>query len=345
MENMYIHIPFCNKICSYCDFCKVLYQNNWADDYLLELEKEIYEKYKGEEMATIYIGGGTPSSLSTKQLTKLFEIINKIKLKKDYEFTFEANPESLTKEKLLLLQANRVNRISLGVQSFDNDILKILKRAHTKEDVLKVIDQIKKNGINNINIDLIYGFRNQNISYELENIEKLNIPHVSTYSLILEEHTELYINGVDLVTEDEEYEMYKQICNKLDNHYEISNFGKESKHNMNYWNNNEYYGFGLGAHGYVNNVRYENTRSINKYLSGDYLLKSYKVTPKENIENEIMLGLRKIKGINIEAFELKFNKKIEDIINIELLERENNYLFIKKDNLYIMNEILIKLFK
>lgn len=354
MKSIYIHIPFCKSICSYCDFCKIYYNEKIVDNYLDELEKEIKKNYKNEIMKTIYIGGGTPSSLNINQLNRLFSITKLIKLDKEYEFTFEFNPEDLILEKIELMKQNNVNRVSIGVQSFNKKHLSFLNRNHTKKDLKQGIKLLKREGINNINVDLIYGIKNQTIKdlkKDIKEVLKLNITHISTYSLILEPNTMLYINNVKGIDEDLEYEMYQYILKKLKKnnyiHYEVSNFSKkgyESKHNLAYWDNNEYYGFGLGAHGYINNIRYENTRSINKYLEGKYLLNKYRLTKKEAIENEIILGLRKRKGINRKEFKNKFNKDIETVFDTSLLEEKDNNLFIKEKDIYIMNEILENIF-
>jgi len=307
MNSIYIHIPFCKNICSYCDFCKIYYNETLVNKYLEALSNEIKNNYKKEKIKTLYIGGGTPSSLNLKQLKKIFGIIKQIKLDKDYEFTFELNPDDLIKEKLLLLKKNKVNRISIGVQTFNNKYLKLLNRSHNIKQIKDGIKLSKSIGLNNINLDLMYGFSNQTfkeLKKDVKTLLSLNPTHISTYSLILEPNTILYINNNKPINEDLEYKMYQYICKKMQKkkyiHYEISNFSKDnyqSNHNLNYWDNNEYYGFGLGAHGYINDFRYENTRSINKYIKGNYLLKSHKLTKKETMENELILGLRKIEGI------------------------------------------------
>ena len=355
MKSAYIHIPFCKTICSYCDFCKMFYNEKLVDNYLLELEKEINKNYKGETLKTIYIGGGTPSSLNIKQLNKLLNIIKIFKLEKDYEFTVECNIENITKEKLELLYKNKVNRLSIGIQTFNEKYLKFLNRNHTKEEIIKKITLAKKIGFKNINIDLMYAFPNETLEELEEDINeflKLDIEHISTYSLIIEPHTKLYIDKIENIDEDLDRKMYDLICKKLNkyNHYEISNFGKEgyeSMHNLTYWNNENYYGFGLGASGYINNTRYDNTKSINEYLKGNYIKNKEIVTKNIEIENEFILGLRKIKGINIE----KFNKKYDNIFKYDVVNRllkqnklvtDNKNIFINNEYIYISNNILIE---
>lgn len=357
MTAIYIHIPFCNTICSYCDFCKFIYNKKWLDLYLLELKKEIQTRYNGEKIETIYIGGGTPSLLSIQDLKKLFSIIKLFKLSKKIEFTFECNIESIDYEKLVYLFNNGVNRLSIGVQTFNEKYLKFLNRFHTKEEVFSKIELAKKVGFNNINVDLIYALPNQTLADLEDDIEtflKLNINHISTYSLIIEPHTKLYIDNIKNIDEELDYKMYSLICDKLKknsfNHYEISNFSKdnhESKHNLVYWNNLEYYGFGVGASGYINNIRYDNTRNLQKYLKGNWIDNYHNLSLNEKIENEFILGLRKIKGININEFYRKYNFDIlkinivKKLIDEKKLINFDEYLFINSSYFYIQNEILV----
>jgi len=357
MTSVYIHIPFCSNICSYCDFCKIYYNEKLVDQYLNALEKEIKSNYKNEIVKTLYIGGGTPSSLNINKLNKLFNIIKIFNLDKDVEFTIECNPENTGIEKLKLFKDNKINRLSIGVQTFNENQLKILNRRHSNDEAINLINKAIDVGINNINVDLIYGLSNQTLDdfkNDVDTILKLNITHISTYSLILEEHTKLFIDNIKNIDSDLEYEMYKYICNVLKIngfiHYEISNFAKpnyQSNHNVNYWNNNNYYGFGLGAHGYIDNIRYENTRSINKYCDGDYLYNKNILNTKEQMENEMILGLRKIDGINKNRFKLKYNTDIYDMFNIDKLVKQcdliddGDNIFIPIEKLYISNDILI----
>lgn len=357
IKSVYIHIPFCDSICSYCDFCKFLKNDNWIDKYLNALNKEIKEKYNGEIIETIYIGGGTPSCLSLEQLQKLFDIIKIFKTSKNIEFTFECNIENISEEKLKLLYKNGVNRLSIGIQTFNQKYLNYLNRNHNDQMIIERIKIAKDIGFKNINIDLIYALPNQTLeelNNDLDKFLKLDISHISTYSLIIEPNTKLSISNEKNIDEELDYEMYKLICSKLKengyNHYEISNFariGYESKHNLTYWNNEEYYGFGIGASGYINSIRYDNTRSINKYLSGNYEFESHKLDIKEQIENEFILGFRKINGINKNDFKSKYNIDIKSIeivnkllIENKLLEDKKN-IYINQEYIYISNEILV----
>ena len=359
MKSCYIHIPFCKTICSYCDFCKMYYDKKTIDLYLEALDKEIDKKYKNEILDTIYVGGGTPTSLNEEQLEKLLQILSRLKVSKELEYTFEANVETLTIEKIKLLRNYKVNRISVGIQSIKDKNIKFLGRHHTKKMVVDQIKLLKQNGFNNINVDLIYAIPGEDLDDlkdDLEFITSLDITHISTYSLIIEPHTMIYINGAKNIDQDLDYDMYKYICNILKrrgySHYEVSNFSKpgfESKHNLTYWNNLNYYGFGLGASGYIGNIRYDNTRNLEKYLKGNYILNSETLSRNLIIENEFILGLRKIKGINKKDFNAKFDMNINDLeivkqlLKEEKLEDDGNNIFISDKYIYTSNSIWIRL--
>ncbi len=355
--SIYIHIPFCNSICTYCDFCKIFYDKKYINDYLNNLEQEIKVRYKSEIVNTIFIGGGTPSSLDDEELIRLMNIIEIFKLNDNYEFTVECNIESITENKLKIMKKYGVNRISIGVESFDNSIIKLLGRNHTKKDVYNKM-KIVKRYFSNINIDLIYAaYDDINIlKSDIDCFLKLDIPHISTYSLIIEDNTMLKINGMKNIDEDIDYEMYKYIEDALEKnnyiHYEISNYAKngyQSKHNLVYWNNEEYYGFGLSSTSYINNERITNTKNLRNYLNGEYLDTSVYEDKDIRMENEIMLGLRKLDGINLDRFKDKFNVSLEDIYNIDnlvrngYLIRDNNCIKIDKKYMYISNEIIVRI--
>lgn len=356
--SIYIHIPFCTSICTYCDFCKMYYNKKYIENYLNILKKEILDRYKGQKIKTIFIGGGTPTSLDNEELIKLLEIIKIFHTEKEIEFTIESNVESLTEDKLKIMREHGVNRLSIGVQSFNNNIIKILGRSHTKEEIYNKIDLAKKY-FDNINIDLIYAVTNDiNIVKEdIKEFLKLNIPHISAYSLIIEDKTVLKINNYQNIEEDIDFKMYKLIEETLTKnnytHYEVSNYAKEgyeSKHNLVYWNNEEYYGFGLGSTSYINNIRRTNTKNLTKYLNNNYIDEEIYEDKEVQIENEIMLGLRKLEGINLDTFKKKYGILLEeqydikDLLKDKYLVKEDNYLKINKEYIYISNEILLKIF-
>lgn len=359
MESVYIHIPFCNSICSYCDFCKMLYNGSWVTQYLNALINEIQDRYLGEEIKTLYIGGGTPSSLSIKDIRYLFEIISRLNLDKLEEFTFECNLNDINEDLLQVLRENGVNRLSIGIESFNEDKLKFMERYHTFSDAKEKMKLIRKMGFNNVNVDLIYGIPGEtlkDLKKDLDLILKLEPDHISTYSLIVEDNTKIGINGVLPIPEELDASMYEYICDKLDvkkyNHYEISNFAlkdRESRHNLQYWNNNEYYGFGLGAHGYIHGVRYENTRSLTKYVKGEFLKSEEILSKEDKMYNELMLGFRKMEGINLKDFFMKYEINMQeafdlrDVLKEEELIVDGEYIYVNPEYIYVMNEILIKI--
>lgn len=360
MKHLYIHIPFCHNICTYCDFCKMFYNEKFVNDYLEKLKIEVSEFYNDDDVLdTIYVGGGTPSCLNKDNLDKLFEIINTFKVSSNYEFTFECNPSDIDEELIEYLVNNRVNRLSIGIESFNIDKLGFMERKCDFDDIKSKLDMIRSKGINNINLDLIYGVPEETLKVLKKDIKlllRLKPTHISTYSLMIEKHTKLYNEGILNISEEEDAKMYELICKLLKrkkfNHYEVSNFsleGYESKHNLSYWNNEEYYGFGLGASGYMDSFRYDNTSNLSKYLREEWHDSESLLSLQDKMNDEVMLGLRKIKGININSFKDKFGVDIFDtfdlkelIINKELIVK-NGYLFVNPKYIYTMNEILIKI--
>ncbi len=358
MISVYIHIPFCEKICSYCDFCKLFYNEQLVDKYLCALEKEIQDVYQGEEVNTIYIGGGTPSSLTIKQLKKLFDIIKVFHKSKDFEFTIEGNFESTDFEKLNLYQQNGVNRLSFGIETTNSKLLKLLNRQLDKSRAIDIIHYCQKIGLDNINVDLMYALPGEDLSIlkeDLDFISSLDVRHVSTYSLIIEDNTVLKIKGFSTIAEDLDYKMYQFIGNYLKDkgfsHYEISNFaipGYESRHNLVYWKNLEYYGFGLGASGYIDNKRVSNTRSITKYCNGDRVSSCEEIQYKDKIEYEILLGFRTIYGVSKTKFKKCYGKDIDKCYNYSRLLKDGfilediKHIWIPPEKWYISNEIIVK---
>ena len=326
----YVHIPFCTQICYYCDFSKVFIKNQPVDSYLEHLIEE-YHSYDIKKLRTLYIGGGTPTALSARQLAFLLEkLTDKLDLSYLEELTIEANPGDLDQEKIAVLKDSPVNRVSLGVQTFNDRMLKQIGRSHSEKDIYENIANLKKAGFDNISIDLIYALPKQTMEDVKTNVAKaiaLDIPHMSLYSLILENHT-VFMNRMrrgklPLPKEDLEAEMFEYIIAELEKagfeHYEISNFSKpgfESCHNLMYWDNAEYYGIGAGASGYVDGVRYKNHGPIRHYLqaveAGNARVQEEVLTLKEKMEEEMFLGLRKKSGVSKKLFEEKFGLSFED---------------------------------
>ena len=321
------------------------------------LLSEIDERYKWNTLETIYIGGGTPSCLNISQLEILFSKIDSFSFSDDYEFTFEYNVMDITEEKLMFLKNHRVNRLSIGVESFQKFILEILERDYKKEDIFDRVNLVKKY-FSNINIDLIYAVSGENIvdlEKDIELFLDLDVNHISTYSLIIEDNTKLGIRGVLPISEELDKMMYDMIHKTLTdhgfNHYEISNFSKlgyESKHNLVYWQNKHYYGFGLGASGYIDDIRYTNTRNIKKYLSLNYVQDEEKVSKELDATNQVILGFRTIYGVDDNLFIEKFGSsfidyfKVDELVKNKVLLKNGNSFYINPEYWYISNEILIK---
>ena len=330
---IYIHIPFCKQKCNYCDFISYTNKCDKIESYINCLEKEINTfDFSNYYVTTIYIGGGTPSYIDSKYIKQIMNFIyKKIQIdnesKKDIEITIEVNPGTVTKEKLQDYKEVGINRLSIGLQCVQDRLLKLFGRIHTYEEFLNTYNLAKEVGFENINVDLMLGLPNQSIEdlkESLNQIIKLKVNHISTYSLIVEEGTKIFnkIENNELQLPDEELErnMYWYVKNTLElngyNHYEISNFskkGKESKHNMNCWNQEEYIGFGVAAHSYINNTRFSNTNNLEEYIKN---VKNNEFAKNKNIEEEqtledkksefMMLGFRKIEGVNISKFKEKF---------------------------------------
>lgn len=352
---IYVHIPFCKQKCYYCDFISYANKEEKTKEYVKCIQKEIEiesKKYSKDEyeITTIYLGGGTPSYISALYIENIINVIKlNYNIKDNAEITIEINPGTVNEEKILIYEKIGINRVSIGLQTTNDKLLKQIGRIHTYEEFLNCYKLVSKSKIDNINVDLMLALPNQTIEDLEESLQKvinLKPNHISLYSLILEEGTKLEKmvseNIVKLPEEDMEREMYwktKRILEKNGyNHYEISNFAKEgykSKHNMNCWSQKEYLGFGVAAHSYMNRKRYCNINNIEEYVSN---IKKGKIENNRTvceIQNKIdeqkefmMLGLRKIDGIDIQEFKNKFvenpiyvfHKELEKLVNEDLVE-------------------------
>ena len=357
----YVHIPFCTQICYYCDFSKVFIKNQPVDSYLEHLLEE-FRSYDIQKLRTLYIGGGTPTALSAPQLEVLLDGLTKnLDLSVLEELTIEANPGDLDADKIAVLKQSPVNRVSLGVQTFDDKMLKKIGRSHLEKDIYENIDRLKLAGFDNISIDLIYALPGQTMAQVKDNVAKaisLDIPHMSLYSLILENHT-VFMNRMrrgklPLPKEELEAEMFEYIIAELERagfeHYEISNFsqpGFESRHNLMYWDNAEYYGIGAGASGYLNGVRYKNHGPIRHYLSaveeGNARITEEHLSQREQMEEEMFLGLRKKSGVSMARFEEKFGwsfdglygEIIRDLVQQGLMQIDGDRVRMTKRGLFL----------
>lgn len=355
-RGVYIHIPFCHQICNYCDFNKVFFKNQPVDEYIECLGKEMKlavakQPQAFEKIETIFLGGGTPTSLSPEQLDRLLTLIaENISLEHIVEYSTEANPDELTVAKMHVLKKHGVNRLSLGVQSFDQELLRKLGRTHENEHVFETIRHAKEIGFTNISIDLMYGLPGQTIEQWQDTLNQafaLELQHYSAYSLIVEPKTIFYNlmnkGRLPLPGEDSEATMYDMLMTQMEEHgfnqYEISNFGQpefESKHNLIYWNNEEYAGFGAGASGYLEGVRYTNHGPLKKYMEaidgGELPIHNQTiVSTKEKLEEELFLGLRETAGINKEHFYNKYGKTVEEIFEKQLKKLVEQQLIIEDE--------------
>lgn len=369
---IYIHIPFCKQKCYYCDFVSYANKEEKIQEYIKCLQKEIEiesEKYKNEEyeITTIYIGGGTPSFIDASYIERIINTIKQnYKLYENPEITIEVNPGTINEEKIKKYKDIGINRISIGLQTTKDNLLKQIGRIHKYEEFLNCYKIVKKIGIDNINVDLMLGLPNQTLEDLKESlIEVINLKpnHISLYSLILEENTILEKmvsqNMTKLPDEDLEREMYWTTKNILEEngyiHYEISNFSKkgyESKHNLNCWGQKEYLGFGVAAHSYIKNKRYCNTNNIEDYIkniqNGKILNNRIICEIQNKLEEQkeyMLLGLRKIQGIDIQEFKNKFidnpiyifHKELEKLIKEELVEIDLNQIKLTSKGLDFAN--------
>lgn len=356
---VYIHIPFCKQKCYYCDFTSFQNCNKYIEKYVEQLKNEIIKQNLSEyKISTIYIGGGTPSYIDSSYIVEILKLIN---VKEAKEVTIEVNPGTVTKEKLENYYNAGINRISIGLQSTNDKLLKTIGRIHNFEEFIKTYKLARKVGFENINVDLMIGLPNQELQDVEEGINKiveLTPEHISVYSLIIEENTKIeeLLNKGSLkeIPEEVEREMYWKVKNRLEElgykHYEISNFAKlgcESKHNMDCWNQKEYIGFGLDAHSYLNKKRYSNTGNLKKYLENVEENRTvHEVQTMENEKKEYMLlGLRKIDGINIQNFKNKFvdnpiylyREELNKLVMDKLVNVDENYIKLTNKGIDLAN--------
>lgn len=348
--SLYIHIPFCKQKCLYCDFPSYCGEEALMDSYVDALCTELndLEDYK---FKTIFIGGGTPSYLDIRHWEKLKYSIDKLDKSDGLEFSVEVNPGTVSKEKLCRFKEMGVNRLSIGLQAWQNELLQGIGRIHKLNDFLETYKEARKLHFDNINIDLMFGLPNQTleqIEETLIEIIKLNPEHISCYSLIIEEETPFYTkyenDELTLPSEEVEREMYSKIKKSLQengyNQYEISNFsklGKECIHNLVYWNLDEYIGCGAFAHSYINHNRYKNVESIRDYIkkinnNEKVKLEIHHNTLKDDMEEFMFMGLRKINGVDINEFQKRFNKNIYEVYGKIIDKYLKDKLLILKDN-------------
>ncbi|RJR14822.1 MAG: radical SAM family heme chaperone HemW [Nitrospiraceae bacterium] len=347
MTSLYVHIPFCLKRCIYCDFVSGIYDPRKADAYIDALDKEVLNIPEKTQISTLFIGGGTPTALSVHALSNMIRnVFSRFSFIGDYEATIEANPGTVDKDKFQAIRSSGINRVSIGIQSFDDDELSLLGRIHSSDEAEQAVRLARDAGFKNIGTDLIYGIPGQDILSWRKTLEKavrLKPEHISTYELTVEKGTLLYEylmfrpqsppsprgrgtggggNKFTMPDEDKIIEMYEHTIDYLTaegySHYEISNFslpGYECKHNLNYWDRGEYYGIGLGAHSFMYGKRFHNTDNLEDYLKtiseGKSTVKETElITEEKALSEAIFLGLRKTGGINLESFSKRYRVNV-----------------------------------
>ncbi len=352
--SLYIHIPFCISKCYYCDFSSFTNINHKIEDYINSLifELSIYkEKVKDYNIKTIFIGGGTPSCIKPEYIYNILQFIHKnFNTTNLSEVTIEANPGTLDREKVKIYKESGINRVSMGVQTLDNELLKSIGRIHKVEDFYKSYEILRNEDIKNINVDLIFGLPNQTITHVIDSLEKVikvGVQHISYYGLILEEGTRLYKlyeeGKILLPDEDTERLMYHKATEYLIghgySHYEISNYalpGYECKHNLVYWDVEPYLGVGLSSHSNMEKKRFFNTSNINTYIEnlkkGILPIEGEELIDKNTeIEEFCILGIRKISGIDKDQFKRRFGLEIEKLYKDIINKHIKNGLIIDED--------------
>lgn len=365
---LYVHVPFCNSKCKYCSFASSVQNEKVQKKYFEKLNQEISESLANKTIKTIFFGGGTPSAVNEelvcqtlKTITTHFDVSN------DLEITLEANPNSVDKHKLNTYKQAGFNRISFGVQSFEDETLKLLGRTHMVSDAFSAVELAKSVGFDNISIDLIIGARQLNkevFGKSILKMKDLGVTHISVYILMIEKGTRLFdevkSGKLTPLSEEEVTKEYLYVQNTLENlefcQYEISNFalkGKECKHNQNYWDCGEYYGFGLSSHSYLDDIRAENTSFLDDYLNlpiKNLVAFKEELGKNEKITEKIMLSLRTVKGLNLKELENMGHdilKEKESIIKAlgknNMIKVENGFLKIEKDKFVVSNQIILEL--
>ena len=366
MNSLYIHIPFCEQKCFYCSFVVSIGQEHRIDTYIDCLEREAWH-HQGETLKSIYIGGGTPTLISEQQLCKIFQIIHKsFKFSSDVEWTIEANPEGLKLSKLKYLKSEGVNRISLGVQSLNDNYLKYLGRNHDSSTAIYAYDQIRKAGFNNVNVDLMFSFPEQTmeeLNTDVATLTQLGSEHVSLYTLTIEKNSKFYAQNIQLQDDRYQAQQYQFVCDALGEkgfqQYEISNFSKPNKiseHNLNYWLGGTYIGLGIGAHSHIGSKRSWNVSKLSEYITR--LQKglsveegSEELTSSNKMKEVVLFGLRMNRGVNIKQVTERFGcfldgeqqKKINQFIKDGFFIKERDIIKVSAKGRLVLDELCVQL--
>lgn len=360
-RSLYIHLPFCLSICSYCDFPKLLYSDSFVKPYLSSLVNELESLNIQHKLKTIYIGGGTPSALNEEDLIYLFEHL-KPYLTKNTEFSIECNPENLTDSKINLFKKYHINRLSLGVQTFNSSVLQKYGRQSSYYNLCNLIIRLRKAGFKNINLDFIYGFKEQNINDIIKDVLlaiSLNVEHLSFYSLIIDKGSLLYNLKEEEICDDlsrKYFDIIEEIlAHNHYRHYEVSNYAKSkmyyAKHNLTYWRDEEYYGIGLGASSYYASRRNKNTMSLKKYLARSFNNECEEITLDEDQKYFLITNLRLYDGFSLKAYQNKFHHSllkskesvIKELLNEGLLLKKGDRIMASKKGMPLLDMILLKL--
>lgn len=356
IDGLYVHVPFCQHVCAYCDFAKARYVPFLAEQYLNCLEAELAQ-LPPQTFQTIYVGGGTPTALNDQQLKRLLSIIARFGCQGEY--TVEVNPETFSESKAKLLKEYGVNRISMGVESFSEKVLAEMDRVHHNIDVHNCFRWLAQVNITNISIDLMYGFAHQTLSdviHDLQLAVALPVTHISIYDLEVQPATPLGMRHYQKIDDETDYLMYQQAVEFLNSHsyrqYEVSNFAfshYQSQHNLLYWHYRNFYGAGIGASGKIDNLRYDNTRNFVDYFNGKTVAKRYQLTLTDQRFETIMMGLRLLSGIDLTEFNQRYDcdfltlyrKPLSLNLDKGLLVLDGNYLHVTDKGLYVLNDILV----
>lgn len=359
MAGIYIHIPFCKSRCIYCGFYSTTEQS-LSNRYIGSLVEEMKARkgyLNGEPIKSIYIGGGTPSQLSERELTRLvlslkenFEIVD------DVEFTIECNPDDVSQEYAMLLASLGINRVSMGAQTFSDERLKFIHRRHTSSQVSEAVDSLRRAGIGNISIDLMYGFPNETMDEWLSDIDKafaLDVNHISAYGLMIEEGTPLYNMNITPADEETYRSMYYALLDRLEaagyEHYEVSNFarhGYRSRHNSGYWHSMHYLGLGAAAHSYDGESRQWNVNDLRKYINGEWLDEREELSPSDKYDDMVMLRLRTSEGIDINDIVQNrdyFLRNVKKFVDSGDIKKSGTRYWIARQSIYISDFITAEL--
>ncbi|NOR64947.1 MAG: oxygen-independent coproporphyrinogen III oxidase [Candidatus Scalindua sp.] len=370
IPSLYIHIPFCISKCIYCDFNSIVIKSPVVDEYLKAIEKELQSATGKYSFTTVFIGGGTPTVLNETQLDRLLSMISKhVDVTNLKEYTIEVNPGTLSDEKTFIMKNSHVNRISIGIQSFNDRYLKLLGRIHSANEAIDVYFNVREKGFNNISIDLIYGYPAQSLNEwkkDLRECCKLDPEHISAYCLTYEQGTPIVkmteSGSLKKLSEEEELKMYEFtndfLCDKGYNHYEISNFakqGKECRHNTVYWENREYIGIGAGAFSYVNGERYCNMKNVKEYVSSvtskkNLICFSEKLPQKKRASEILIMALRMTSGISRKEFIQRsgfdlnelFEKQLNNLTQAGLINFDDERVKLTRKGLSVADSVMME---